>query len=518
MSDLPPFHPQTVLADWNRYAPGAGVFRIADASTHIICTGATGSGKSSAPLKATALSYLAHRFGGVVLCSKPDERAMWEEWAERAGRWSREKQTGDLIIFDASGRHQFNFMDWEASRTSAEGGGLTINIVALLDEIAGVIARGAGKAESGGGDARFFEDALHLLNTNLVDLILFAGYRKGEANALSVSLPLMRAILTSAPQSLKEAESDEWKNGPGTGGERKRGACAALLAEAEIATADADEETKADFEECRTYWTQEYPNLSDRTRSIVQLMASMLFRPLITRPLRKLFSSPVTNVTPEDTFSGKVVIVDLSTQRYRLAGRIANLAWKFCYQVASLRRAQPKDGTFLRPTFLWADEYQMFATPFDAEWASVARSAFSCGVFAVQNRESLIRELGNAATVDSLLANMQLKFCCQNTGDTAEYQAKLIGERWVDVQNMHGGISNPEGVSGAAAMQSGGFSTTSQRRFYVEPSRFAQLKRGGPPDFKVECVVYSGGRQFPGSGDDSGRQVPYAIFTIPQKS
>ena len=85
---------------------------------------------------------------------------------EAAGRWNREKQKGDLIIIDKTAKWRFNFLDWEASR-AGEGGGLTINIVALLDEIAGAIASGAGKAE-GGGDNKFFEDALHHMNTNLV--------------------------------------------------------------------------------------------------------------------------------------------------------------------------------------------------------------------------------------------------------------------------------------------------------------------------------------------------------------
>jgi len=175
MAELPKFHPMTVLRDWSSISPGAA-FRLIDAQTHILCTGSTGSGKSSGPLRHTGLAYLAHGFGGVILCSKPDERPMWEQWAEEAGRWNRRTQAGDLVIFDASGKWRFNFLDWEASRATAEGGGLTLNIVALLDEIAGAIASGASNAAEGtGGDTKFFEDALHHMNTNLVDLPLFAG-------------------------------------------------------------------------------------------------------------------------------------------------------------------------------------------------------------------------------------------------------------------------------------------------------------------------------------------------------
>ena len=184
-----------------------------------------------------------------------------------------------------------------------------------------------------------------------------------------------------------------------------------MLAEANKATEKADAERRADFEDCQNYWLNEYPQLSEKCRSIITLMFSMLVRPLITRPLRKLFSTD-TNIKPEDTFDGKIIIVDLPVQEFRLAGKIANLAWKFCFQVAVMRRTPPKDG-YLRPVFLWADEAQNFVTEFDSTYQAVARSAGGCTVYLTQNRESYLRVLGNAAAVDSLLGNLQAKFFCQ---------------------------------------------------------------------------------------------------------
>lgn len=126
--------------------------------------------------------------------------------------------------------------------------------------------------------------------------------------------------------------------------------------DADAATIDADAEIRADFEECKTYWTKDFPALAEETRSSILLGFTVLIRPLVTRPLRKLFSSD-TNITPEETFAGKIIIVNLPVQEFRLAGRIANLAWKYCFQVAVLRRMQPPKGQgFLRPVFLWADE------------------------------------------------------------------------------------------------------------------------------------------------------------------
>lgn len=142
-------------------------------------------------------------------------------------------------------------MEWEASRPEV-GGGLTINIVAILDEIAGAISSGSGKTGSGSGDNKFWDDALHHLNTNLVGLPIFAGLR--------LSLPIVRSIVNSAPQGLAEIDDPQWQ---------ERSACAAILREADKATAapETDADVRADFEECRNYWLQEYPALGEKTRA-----------------------------------------------------------------------------------------------------------------------------------------------------------------------------------------------------------------------------------------------------------
>lgn len=251
--------------------------------------------------------------------------------------------------------------------------------------------------------------------------------------------------------------------------------------------------------------------LSEKTRSIISLSFSMLVRPFITRPLRRLFSSD-TNVRPEDAFAGKIILVDLPVQEFRLAGRVANLVWKYCFQVAVLRRMQPKQG-YLRPVFLWADEAQNFVSDFDAEYQAVARSAGGCTVFLTQNRESYRRVLGNADAVDSLLGNLQTKFFCQNSGETNEWAAKLLGERWLAITSTNVGQNRGEqGQSmNDGGSHSAGVTRSEQRRYYVEPSTFTTLKRGGAlHDFQVQAVVYKGGHLFPGG-------LPYTLLTFNQR-
>jgi hypothetical protein len=278
-------------------------------------------------------------------------------------------------------------------------------------------------------------DYSHLKNTDWANssfcVGLIKGFEVGAAHTIYVlSKPKRLEFVTPLPNVRQIAKAvvtfiDEHPAETDPGG----GECAAILQAADEATRSADEDTRADFEECRAYWKQEFPNLSDRTRSIITLSFSMLVRPFITRPLRKLFSTD-TNVTPEDTFKGKIIIVDLPVQEFFLAGRVASLAWKYCFQRAVLSRPQPTDDSFLRPVFLWADECQNFVTEFDAAYQAVARSAGGCTVYLVQNRESLLRVLHSPSAVDSLLGNLQCKCFCQNSSiETNDWAAKLLGEQ-----------------------------------------------------------------------------------------
>jgi hypothetical protein len=186
----------------------------------------------------------------------------------------------------------------------------------------------------------------------------------------------------------------------------------------------------------------------------------MLIRPLVTRPLRKLFSSD-TNITLEDAFAGKVIIVDLPVAEYQLAGKIANHIWKFCFQLAVMRRAQPNEG-FLRPVFIFSDEFQTFVTGHDAVYQSVCRSAGGCSLYLTQSRENLRRVLKNDDAVDALLNNLQLKVWCQGTGATNKWASEIIGERWQKISSTSVGQSRNETPLPQAQPQTGPTGGTGQ--------------------------------------------------------
>jgi hypothetical protein len=118
--------------------------------------------------------------------------------------------------------------------------------------------------------------------------------------------------------------------------------------------------------------------------------------------------------------------------------------------------------------------------------------------------------------VDSLLGNLQAKFFCQNSGETNEWAAKLLGERWVKVNSTNVGQSRNDGIVPTQPQGNfnSGLSRSEQRRYFVEPATFTTLKRGGSQnDFQVECICYNGGQVF----YDGNEALPYRKLTFNQK-
>ncbi len=463
-SPLPRFHPATVIREL-----GEGhVYSIADALTGCCVLG---SGKTSGTGRFLALGYMGSdaEMGGIVLCAKPTEKNQFLQWAKEAGR------SKDVVVFDASGQERFNFLDWESAQAS-EGGGLTINVVALLEEI--ITALEPQKAGASGDNA-FFEDALHVLLTQNVELVQLAGFE--------LSLSTLRDIVRSAPLSREQAKDAAWQ---------KESACWFFLEKARERCASADEETQADYAECRAYFLDDFANLSEKTRSIITLMFTKLAAPFTARPLRRLFSTDTT-IRPEDTFVGKIILIAIDTQSYRLAGRVAALIWKRCWQVSVMRRKSAPEGQYLRPVFVWADEAAMnFLSRGDSEFQAVARASAGCTVYLAQNINQYRKNLGDNDAFESFAANLQNKWFHQNTGPSNKWAAELLGERWEHVEGYRSGSSTPMELDANGSSNSG-VNISEQHRFLVEPSVFTTLKRGGSAyGCEVEAILYKGGQIF----------------------
>jgi hypothetical protein len=471
----------------------------------ILVTGATGGGKSTGPGQLLAQALLRARLntgtsltpvGGIVLCAKSDECAQWQEWANRNGRLA------DVRVVRPGGKYKLNFLDYEASRGS-EGAGQIINTVSLLYELAHAAARAGGAlAGAQGGDAKFFNDALHLFLTALVAVVV-VGRRK-------LTLGLMRELAASAARSQEEMKSRAW---------HESSVLAQLLAQLCEEAPSMDATRRADFRECLTYWTSDYVNLSERTRGIIDMMFAMTVTPFLYSPLRELFTEETT-LTPDETAQGKIIIIDLPVQDFRLAGKISALVWQHLFQIFVMRRSGPN----LPCCFLWCDEFQNFVTERSALFQAVARGCGGASVMLTQQRESVTNEIGEGAT-ENLFANLQTKFFCQNTGATNEWASDLISSRYVQILSTSIGRGarpdadhpSPDRPGGGGEHAHANVSRSEQLRAFIQPSRFQSLRRGGSEnDFVVEAVCFQGGRMFRAENglDD---MLPFKILKFRQR-
>jgi len=417
--------------------------------------------------------------GMLILCAQPGDAGQWIRWAAETGR------SNDVRIFDATGdRYRFNYLDW-FSGFAEEGAGLTINVVALLEEIITALQPERG---GGGGDNLFWEDALHQLLVGLVLLVQLGGFE--------LSLPTMRDIVRSAPLSREQVNDPRYQ---------AESACWFFLEKARERCASLDAETQADYAECRAYWLDDFANLSEKTRSIITLMFTKLAQPFTTQPLRKLHCTDIT-LRPEDTFDGKIIIIAPSTLEYRLVGRITALTWKYCWQVAVLRRKPAPKGEYLRPVCCWADEAaENFLSRSDSTFAAQARQHAGCLVYLGQNINQYRKRLGGDDAFEAFICNLQTLVVHQSTGPTCRWMAERLGERWERIPGVTRHAPDSPELQGSS-----GVSIGEQRRYLVEPSAFTTLARGGPAyGFEAEAILYKGGQLF-ASG------LPYKLMRFKQ--
>jgi hypothetical protein len=483
------------------YDPDAPLIRLTssvnwtttDAAAGTLITGGIGGGKSSGPgdmvrralLRSSAL--LPGGMGGIVFFAKNGECDEWVTLCQRLGRGE------DVIRVTPGGRYTFNPLRWISQWGDDDATRGPIATVALLEEISTAVDPQS--AGAGAGENAFFEGAHRTKLTNLVHICQLGG--------LPVSLPLMRAISSSAPQTVAQGKDAAWQAGS---------VCWAILREADARTR-GDSQARKDLEECRTYFLTDYPMLSDRTRGVIEIMFTSLVRPFLTRPLRPIFCED-SNIWPEMCFEGKILLIDIPVQEYHQTAKLAALAFKRCFQLAVQRRAGPPGS--LRPVFWFADEAQNFLSPKDTEYQAVARSAGGVTVLLTQQISSIREALGSKDRAENLTANLSTKFFCNNTGETARWASQLIGERWMKARTTTtGGTSSltPD-QPGAGGSANGGVSISDQKREWVPASEFQTLRRGGKANgYEVDAIVYAGGKSFPG---EDGPQ-PFTTLSFEQQ-
>lgn len=443
------------------------VWTIGDACEGVQIFGATGSGKTSGSGAALARAFLRAGFGGMVLCAKPEERQLWEQYAYETER------SDHVIIVSPQEAARFNFMDYELRR-SGNGAGQTENLVNLFSRI---IEIAEGRRESGGDP--FWQRATQELIRNAVDLLSLS---KG-----TISLDDLQRVITDAPKSQMEVGDAEWQ---------ERSFCAECIQEADelLNREGADPDKKHDFETVARYWLSSFAKLNDRTRTSIVATFTSMVDILLHGAAWKLLCT-TTTIVPEMTYrDGAIIILDLSIQEYQEVGRIVQGIFKYVFQRAVVRRNSEAQ---MRPVFLWADEAQNFVSSYDYQYQAVARSARACTVYLTQNISNYYSVLGRYGRDEThaMLGNFQTKIFHANTDyATNHYASEMIAQDWTTTYN-YGRNSSAQGEG-----QNSGGSQVMQ--YKVLPAAFTMLRKGGPANGgQVDGIIVQGGHLWKATGE-----------------
>ena len=445
---------------------------LKDAFEGVQILGATGSGKSSGSGQALAKAFMESNLGGLVLTAKNDEVLSWKRYAKAAGRES------ELLIVGPDSPHRFNFLRYELKRPGT-GAGHTENLVNLFCSVLEAAERKQGQ---GGGQDAYWQRTLKQLLRNAIDLAVLA--------LDDIDLPSLYRIITSAPRSTDEAENPDWQ---------KKSACFALL---EVATGKTKEKGRAsDLELTRDFWLREFPSLAPETRSVIVSTFTSMADCFLRGLLRDLFCTDLT-FTPEDTFNGKIIILNLPVKEFNELGQFAQVLFKFIWQRAVERRisadmSREAAQAAVRPVFLWADESQFFVNSYDALFQSTARSSRACTVYLTQNLPSYFSAFGgqnSRSDAESFLGNLQTKIFHAN-GDptTNNWAADSIGK--TRQATFYGGLSEAMARGAGGLSQNAGGSMVVE--YVVQPQEFTMLRTGGPEsEFLVDSIIFQGGRRW----------------------
>jgi len=495
-----PSAPSSVVKDWpddnaallefsadGKTKPPENYWSLGDAFQGVQVFGGTGSGKSSGSGQALARAFLGANLGGLVLTAKTDEVGQWKRYAAEAGR-----PDDDLIIVEARGKWRFNFLNYELKRSGA-GSGQTENLVNLFCSVLEASERRSGQS----GDS-YWQRTMKQLLRNAIDLSVLV--------ANDVSLPILHQIITSAPTSLQEAVDEEWRRQSDCFGlveilEKRFLKRGASPASPEPSLDDRIRESDARL--TRDYWMREYPSLAVETRSGIVSTFTSMADCFLRGTLGQLFCTD-RNFTPEDSFDGKIIILNLPVKEFNELGQFAQVLFKFVWQRAVERRIPPgikraDAERTIRPVFLWADESQFFANSYDALFQSTARSSRACTVYLTQNFPSYLSVFGGVnsqAEVEAFIGNLQTKIFHAN-GDpkTNNWAADSIGKTRQSYYT--GGMSEQLGkpATGGGVSQSTGEHQTLD--FLVRPHEFTVLRTGGEEnEMQVDSIIFQGGRRW----------------------
>ncbi len=454
-------------------------FTIRDACEGVQIFGCSGSGKTSGSGRLLATSYLRQGFGGLVLTAKVDETDLWRQYAAETGR------TNDLVIFGAKEPQRFNLLEYEWAH-AGDGAGHSRNMLELFLTLAEIADRKGSK--HAGSNETYWQNELKKLVGNAIEILRLAVH--------PITFQSIYDVVITAPQTEEECTTAAFQ---------KSSFCFEIgkLASKRLnARNKKDRLSKSDADDlaiATKYWMREFPRLDPRPRSSIVGNFTGLVDPFLRGVLRELFST-TTTVIPDDTFDGKIILLDLPQKQFHEVGVYAQVLFKYSWQRAVERR---KIAPHSRPVFLWADESQHFANEHDTHFQTTARSSRVCTVYLTQNLPNYHLTLGGSGgpLTDSLLGNLSTKIFHNNTCvATNKYASELFASTWRPDSSSSGSLSDGKLTTGQ--------SQSEKLKPEVLPHEFTTLAKGGTPNnFLVEGIVHQGGKTFRASNANALRVI-----------
>lgn len=446
--------------------PTGDAWTLADACQGTLILGATGSGKTSGSGDALALKLLRLGAGGLVLCVKVGEASYWQEIARLAGRQK------DLVRVTEK-EHGFNVFEYELRR-SGRGAGLTLNLVNLFRQLQDLVEANNGRKV--GPD--FWERACVRCIANGIEL-------QASMDTL-FTLRAIREIINTAPRNAVQLKSEKWQ---------AQSYCAHVLDEVVDRKASSYDLTAA-FQ----YFTQDIPNMGDKQRAGIFETWEGLADPILRTPMRQKFCEETT-WTPEDAIErGKIVVIDLPVKEFDFAGKLAGVIAKFMCQKAVERRPGGDERT-RRPFFIWADEFENFATTYDNLFQKTARSSKAVTVYIGQNIPGLLSAMGGQSAepfMKALLGNLTTHIYHANAEEqTNRFAADTIGRDWQERRSISAGESQSRLAPILTGNTSANASISEQLEHIILPVEFTRMRTGGTRNRRiVDALFFQASRTF----------------------
>lgn len=451
-----------VLLHWSENDP----FSVRDLlNGGVAIFGRTGSGKTSSSGKVLANAVVRQAgSGGLILAAKPEDREMWQGIFAAAGR------SDDLLVFSPESDLRFNFLDYEMQA----GGGHTRNITNCLMVIGETLYSGE---KSGGEDAHFWKSSHERVINNAVEILKLATGKVGAQE--------LHRFINTAATTPQQIDSEEWRAGFHN----------QMIREAYQKQKSGI--VQRDFEKAKEFWLGEYPKLADKTRSSIMAGVNNILDTFNTGVVSELVST-TTNVTPDDMFAGKWILIDMAPSEWGVIGLFIAGGVKYLTERAILRRAARHDSNFVT---IWADEAQQFVNTYDADYIAQCRSHRGCLVYLTQSLHSYFSAMHGERgkhQAKALLTNFQTKvFHALGDAETAEWASSHMGR---SKQTFIGGSMAPQESMLDELMGKSKYTGSFNQQYekVLQDDVFMNdLRTGGHANgLLCDCIVYCGGNAF----------------------